>query len=399
MEKIMYKSTKHSFSFKAGQLAEKLMAVSINLCAGYWQYQEEKSAKNQSPKNWFLGVYQGKIVYSGVEKLSWKSFLATMVRYIPGLDTKIKQALLSIEQKMCPDRSFNLTKMLEAIEKTSLITKQQALAALKLKILSDFDSYLFTTSGTFKFYSQYRFLPANSTLGFDLGKLIEQAKQRSALWQELKTQIPSVDSKLRIDRDLLSRSQLTSIQKQRLQAILKNGKTLEGIATHLSKDPLEIAKIFAPFARCGLIRTDEPLKSRDINTPKIMLVDDSPILTKQFQHLVTKWGYQLQSCHEPQCAIEAITNYHPQIIFIDINMPGISGFDLVKSIRKQSEIASIPTVILTGENKLSNKWQANWSNCKFLLKPIAIEEINLFKTELHDVLEDLIPTENKAVVA
>ena len=399
MEKIMYKSTKHSFSFKAGQLAEKLMEVNINLCAGYWQYQEEKSTTNQSLKTWFLGVCQGKIVYSGAEKLSWKSFLATMVRYIPELDTKTKQALLSIEQKMCPDRNSNLTKMLEEIEKTSLITKQQALAALKLKILSDFDSYLFTTSGTFKFYSQYRFPPTNSTLGFDTGKLIEQAKRRSALWQELKTHIPSLDSKLRIDRDLLSRSKLSSIQKQRLQAILKNGKTLEEIATHLSKDTLEIVKIFAPFARCGLIRTDEPLNSREINTPKIMLVDDSPILTRQFQHLVTKWGYQLQSCHEPQSAIEAITNYHPQIIFIDINMPGLSGFDLVKSIRKQSEIASIPTVILTGENKLSNKWQANWSNCKFLLKPIAIEEINSFKTELHDVLEDLIPTQNKAVVA
>jgi len=399
MEIIMYKSTKHSFSFKAGQLAEKLMGASINLCGGYWQYQGEKSAKNQSLKNWFLGVYQGKIVYSGVEKLSWKSFLAIMVRYIPGLGTKIKQALLSIEQKICPDRSFNLTKMLEAIEKTSLITKQQALAALKSKILSDFDSYLFTTSGTLKFSPQSRFLPANSPLGFDLGKLIEQAKQRSALWQKLKTEIPSVDSKLRIDRDLLSRSQLTSIQKQRLQAILKNGKTLEGIAANIGKDTLEIAKIFAPFVRCGLIRTDEPSKSLDINTPKILIVDDSLILTKQFQHLVTKWGYQLQSCHDPQCAIEAITNYHPQIIFIDINMPGISGFDLVKSIRKQSEIASIPTVILTAENKLSNKWRANWSNCKFLLKPIAIEEVNLFKTELHDVLENLIPTENTAVVA
>ena len=395
----MYKSTKYSFSFTKEQLAQKLMVASQNLSTGYWYYQSDKSNINGSLQNWFLCVSRGKIIYSGAEKLSWKSFLKIIVRYTPGLRISIKRAVLSIGHKFTPNQRFCLTQMLEAIEKTSLITKEQALAALRLKILSDFDSYLFTTSGTFQFYPQPPLVRRGSRIGFDLQKLIEQAKQRRILWQKLKTQIQSLDSKPIINSDRVSKSRLTPIQKQRLHALLKKSKSLKGIAATLGKDNLEIAKFFVPFIRCGLITMVEPSKSLETNVPKILIVDDSPILTKQFQNLVTKWGYQLKSCHDPKCALEAINNYHPQIIFIDINMPGLSGFDLVKLIRQKSQIASIPIVILTSENKLSNKWRANWSNCKFLIKPIAVDRINLFKTELHQVLQELVPLSTPVAVA
>lgn len=400
MQIIMYKSTNYSFSFRSEQLAEKLVAASTNLSEGYWQYQAEKPAKNQSLQNWFLGVYRGKIVYSGAEKLSWKSFLQIMVRYIPGLRPKLKQALLKIGQKIKSDRRFCLSKMLEAIEKTAIITKKQAVEALELKILADFDSYLFTTSGTFKFCPQPRLVNANSGLGFDLKELTDRAKQRRAAWQKLKKQIPCLNAELIIDSHRVSKSKLNKTQKQRLYAIFRTGKTLQEIATNLGRDNLEIAKIFAPFLSCGLIRKLPEDRARNNDLPKILIVDDSPILTKQFKNIVTKWGYELKSCHDPNCALDLITKYRPQIIFIDINMPGVCGFDLVKSIRKKSEIAKIPTVILTAENKLSNKWRANWSSCRFLIKPIAIENINLFKSELRSILQELLPTtENTVEVA
>ncbi len=395
----MLKSTNCSFSFKTEELATKLTIANKEVSNGYWHYQAEKSTLNQNSVDWFLGVSQGKIVYSGIEKLSWKSFLKIIVRYTPGLRSSIKKAILSLDLKLNPTRRFCLTKMVKTIERTTLITKEQALNALELKILADFDIYLFASSGSFRFYPQSPFVTANSEIGFDLQKLIERAKQRRILWHRINKYIPSLDIKPIINSDRVSKSQLTPLQKQRLHAILKRGKSLKSIASSLGKDNLEIAKLFAPLIHHGLVTIFQPATAVTNNRPKIVLVDDSPLLTKQFQSLVTKWGYQFKSCNDPICAVETIANYNPEIIFIDINMPGVSGFDLVKLIRKKSQIASIPMVILTSENKLSNKWRANWSNCKFLIKPIAIERINLFKKELRSVLNELAPISNRVAVA
>jgi CheY-like chemotaxis protein len=80
----------------------------------------------------------------------------------------------------------------------------------------------------------------------------------------------------------------------------------------------------------------------------------------------------------------------PASIFIDINMPGISGFDLVKQIRQQPEIATIPLVILTGEQKLSNKWRAQWSGCDFLNKPLSAADVGEFQAQLQELLQRLV---------
>lgn len=71
-------------------------------------------------------------------------------------------------------------------------------------------------------------------------------------------------------------------------------------------------------------------------------------------------------------------------------MPGITGFELVKEIRQQPSLAAIPLVILTGEQKLSNKWRAQWSGCEFLNKPLAATEINQFQLQLQELIHALV---------
>ena len=71
-------------------------------------------------------------------------------------------------------------------------------------------------------------------------------------------------------------------------------------------------------------------------------------------------------------------------------MPEFSGFELVKLIRQQPEIAEIPLVILTGEQKMSNKWKAKWSGCEFITKPLSLAAMDEFQTQLADILQRLL---------
>jgi CheY-like chemotaxis protein len=75
-------------------------------------------------------------------------------------------------------------------------------------------------------------------------------------------------------------------------------------------------------------------------------------------------------------------------------MPGATGFDLIKLIRRQPKLAAIPLVLLTAEKTLSNQWRAQWANCKFLSKPQNTQEIPTFRGDLYGMLQEMAPVES-----
>jgi CheY-like chemotaxis protein len=216
---------------------------------------------------------------------------------------------------------------------------------------------------------------------------MEASNRRLIQWAKLKEFVPSMDVVPILDRVALAKANLSSAQKQRIEDLVKSEKTLNQLAYGMAKDNLEVAQMFGKLIEAGLLR----LRSTGSNLPPtVMIVDDSPVVLSQFQHWLTVLGYPVVVCQDAEIALSMILQVKPATIFIDINMPNISGFELVKQIRQRPEIAATPLAILTGEQKLSNKWRAQWSGCEFLTKPLSMAEISSFQEELPQVLQRLL---------
>ncbi|WP_404786553.1 response regulator [Altericista sp. CCNU0014] len=382
---VMYET--RQFSFQGQELSQKLLEnISVN-ASGYWKHQFDRLSARETAFNWYLGVSDGQIVHSGSTPWSSAVLLRLVQRYVPQARQEPAKSSFTLLQKKVQDNAIAPAELLKQLGQLGIADESQLKAASRLKILSDLDTYLLMGSGNATFVPEVSMASkSHQLLRADAQVLIRGALQRQVLWQQIKQQVPSLNLIPKLNGEAFAQAPLSAVQKQRIQVLVQSGKSINHVAIGLGKDSLEVATMFARLVKTGLIELSVPQKS---SPSVIMIIDDSPLVLKQFQHWVTALGYPVVACQNAVAALSTISQVKPATIFIDINMPGISGFELAKQIRQQPEIASIPLVILTGEQKLSNKWRAQWSGCDFLTKPLSLGDIGEFQAQLQDLLQRL----------
>lgn len=377
-------ATINQFSFAARELPSKLLEYIRSGDTGYWQQEFDQLADRQPTFYWNLGIANGQILYSGNRIWSAQMLLRISTRYVPSIrsaQNQIETLRARIQaEKLSADQVFAMMK------ESSLITEAQLSEALRTKILNDLDIYLLMGGGSAKFVAGdiENKLPVN---GFSPIDLLDEAEQRQLQWTQLRQHVPSMKLFPTLDREAMAQASLPDSQRQRIERVVQPDKSLNAIAEGMGKDNLEVAQMFAKLGRIGLVKFQPHLKH---TVTTVMVIDDSPVLLSQFNNWVSALGYVVTTCQEAKHAIAAIKKAKPSIIFIDINMPEISGFELVKQIRLQPELRGIPLTILTGEQKLSNKWRAQWSGCEFLTKPLTSTGISDFQVQLEELIPRLL---------
>lgn len=376
------------FAFQAEELPKKLLSAIETGRTGIWHFKF-----NSQSKIYYLAVVQGRVIFSSTDSLSWSSVVKVLKRFIYKLRKPEAEEILSkLETGLNDDQQKQIGNLLTNLQNSGIIQHDDVVAASLLNILDNFDNYLFNWTGEAEFIADESLIYTAQLPRFKLEDLLTKITHRRIKWHNLKMFIPSVKYNLILNQEALTNADLTAIQKQQIEQLFRHGKTLEEISFNLAKDTLEIAQIFAKLTTSGIITSQPPLEVQENGKiPQLFIVDDSTILIERFISLVSKWGYQVNYCNNSLKAIEAITKSKPDLAFLDINMPGISGFELIKLMRRQQELTSIPIVMLTGEKSVSNKWRAQWANCKFLTKPSSQDEIVLFRQELRQILNELVP--------
>jgi CheY-like chemotaxis protein len=378
-------ATINQFAFPARALPAKLLEHIRSGETGYWRHEFDRLADRQPTFYWNLGIANGQILYSGNRIWSAQILLRVAERYIPSTRGSVKTQFETLRRKV-QEEKLNSTQLFVMMKQSNIITEAQLVEALRTKILNDLDIYLLMGGGSAKFIAEDlgNQLPVN---GFSPIDLLDEAEQRQLQWTQLRQHVPSMKLCPVLDREAMTKANLPDSQRQRIEKMVQSDKSLNAISEGMAKDNLEVAQMFAKLGRIGLVKF-QPHQKHTIAT--VMVIDDSPVLLSQFNHWVSALGYVVTTCQDAKKAIAAIKKAKPSVIFIDINMPEISGFELVKQIRQQPDLRAIPLTILTGEQKLSNKWRAQWSGCEFLTKPLTAGEVGDFQVQLEELIPQLL---------
>ena len=105
---------------------------------------------------------------------------------------------------------------------------------------------------------------------------------------------------------------------------------------------------------------------------KALVVDDSMLIRHTVCRFLEKRGFEVQSASNGREALEVLASLQPDIIITDMQMPHMSGSELISALKAKAETADIPIVILAGRHGGldQNESRANYA----IFKDIDIEE-------------------------
>lgn len=107
---------------------------------------------------------------------------------------------------------------------------------------------------------------------------------------------------------------------------------------------------------------------------KVLVVDDNEDLRTIFGRVFDKHHFDVYAAADGYIAIDYMKETHPDVVILDINMPGISGFDVLNFIRGDEHLKNAKVIVVTGNTMAPNDPQAEMADL-LLLKPVDIAEL------------------------
>ncbi|SLM27605.1 putative Sensory histidine kinase/response regulator [Desulfamplus magnetovallimortis] len=132
----------------------------------------------------------------------------------------------------------------------------------------------------------------------------------------------------------------------------------------------------------------------DFINQNLLIVDDNPEILDSLSELLEDEGFELRAAKSGEDAIDILSEFNPAVILSDMNMPGMSGLELLKEVRKSNHVVQF--VVLTGYATVRNVAESMADNGAFayLQKPIMDFEI-LFSTLRQAMQKYQLLQENK----
>ncbi|MGQ0601617.1 MAG: response regulator [Anaerolineales bacterium] len=111
---------------------------------------------------------------------------------------------------------------------------------------------------------------------------------------------------------------------------------------------------------------------------RILIVDDSPVTAKAAQMYLDAAGYQVELALDGPTALKTVEKFRPELILLDVVMPGMDGFEVCRRLRQMTFAASVPILMLTSNSSIADKktgFEAGADD--YLTKPVEAVELQM----------------------
>ena len=111
-----------------------------------------------------------------------------------------------------------------------------------------------------------------------------------------------------------------------------------------------------------------------MDKPFALLIEDDRDVAALFRHVLDMAGYRTEIVFDGNAAMEKLATVHPDVVLLDLQLPGISGVDILKNMRADERLKDVPVVVVTAYAYYANSLPVEPD--LFLLKPVDIHDLS-----------------------
>ena len=109
---------------------------------------------------------------------------------------------------------------------------------------------------------------------------------------------------------------------------------------------------------------------------KVLVVDDEPFICRSLSFVLRKDKYDVFEARNGEEALEVIRAERPDLVFLDVMMPKINGFDVVRAVRADASLAGILIVLLTAKGQDADRQTGKAAGADdYMTKPFSPTKI------------------------
>ncbi|PCI92560.1 two-component system response regulator [Candidatus Aerophobetes bacterium] len=108
---------------------------------------------------------------------------------------------------------------------------------------------------------------------------------------------------------------------------------------------------------------------------KILVVDDDPDIVKVFSFRLKQAGYEVVVANDGITAFEKIISEKPNLILLDVQIPGKDGITIVNEMQNNPEIKDIPVILITGKVDLEKGGLPKTAKIDYVVKPCDFKQL------------------------
>ena len=109
---------------------------------------------------------------------------------------------------------------------------------------------------------------------------------------------------------------------------------------------------------------------------KILIVDDSPTERYYLTDILVKNGFAVSTAENGEDALVKMRADRPELILMDVVMPGANGFQVTRSIARDPDLATVPVIICSSKNQETDRiWGMRQGAKDYFVKPVDATEL------------------------
>lgn len=109
---------------------------------------------------------------------------------------------------------------------------------------------------------------------------------------------------------------------------------------------------------------------------RVLVVDDEPDVLLLCRLNLQQRGHELLEAADGSAALEIARELHPDVIVLDLMLPGISGYDVLEALQRDAETTNIPVLVLTAKSLRADRERSHGLGASaFLTKPFLPNEL------------------------